>query len=363
MASLSAWWSALKRRFRRRFWRPAPLKAPFAEPLPAPSPAPPPLLGAGRVQAALALQGGGAHGAFTWGVLEALLADDRLDIVAVSGASAGAMNGAMLLQGLATGGPDGARELLETFWRRIASSSAAGTFAPSLFGRLLGDWNVDHSPAALAFEHAGRWVGPYDAQPADFHPLRRVLADIIDEPTLRAASAGFYVSATDVASGALRIFQRDEIGVDALLASACLPNLFQAVRIDGRDYWDGGYLANPALFPLVDNHPDADLILVTVNPFDAPETPRRPDAIAARLAQITFNAPLRRELQGLNGADGLRLHHIPAADGLRQVGRYSKLSADWGFLNWLRELGRAAGADWLARAADRLGVASSLEAA
>lgn len=360
MASLSAWWSALKRRFKRPPPRAASLPEP---PPPAPLPSPPPSLETGRIRAALALQGGGAHGAFTWGVLETLLADDRLDIVAVSGASAGAMNGAMLLQGLATGGPDGARDLLEAFWRRISSSSGAGAFAPSLFGRMLGDWNVDHSLTALAFEHAGRWVGPYDAQPADFHPLRRVLTDIIDEPALRGASAGFYVSATDVVSGGLRIFHREEIGVDALLASACLPNLFQAVRIDGRDYWDGGYLANPALFPLVENHPDADLILVTVNPFDAPETPRRPDAIAARLAQITFNAPLRRELQGLHGAAGLRLHHIPAADALRQVGRYSKLSADWGFLNWLRELGRAAGADWLARSADRLGVASSLEAA
>lgn len=369
MASLSDWWSALKQRFKRvGMGRTAPPVPPSLPPAVTPTvpialsaPQPPPI--AHRVKATLALQGGGAHGAFTWGVLEALLADGRFDFVAVSGASAGAMNGAMLLQGLATGGPDGACALLETFWRRVAAASGAGAFTPSPLSRLLGNWNVDHSPAAWAFEHARRWMSPYDLHPAAYHPLRNLLADVLDESALRAAPAEFYVSATDVASGGLRIFRRDEIGVEALLASACLPHLFQAVRIDGRDYWDGGYLANPALFPLVEEHGDADLILITVNPFDCPETPRRPDAISARLAQITLNAPLRRELDGLNGVAGLRLHHIEAGAALRGVGHYSKLSADWGFLSWLRDAGRDAGVDWLNHSAPRLRAAAALEVA
>lgn len=325
--------------------------------------APPP-----RKPATLALQGGGAHGAFTWGVLDRLLADGRLRVTAVSGASAGAMNAVMLAQGLGKGGDDGARAQLDAFWRRIADAGRGAAIGPSPLDRLTGNWNLDASPGVHLFEAARRWFAPYDLQPQDYHPLRKPLGDMLDPAAVRAAGVDLYVAAADVGSGRLRLFRQHEIGVDALLASACLPHLFQAVRIDGRDYWDGGYLANPALFPLIAEHGDDDLILVTLNPFDCPDLPKRPDAINARLSQIAMNAPLIRELDEIRsgrmqGTDRVRLHRIAAEDALRDLGHYSRLSADWGFLTWLRDVGRDAADRWLSQCGDRLGTASTFDPA
>lgn len=300
----------------------------------------------------LALQGGGSHGAFTWGVLDRLLEDDRLEIVAVSGASAGAMNGAMLLQGLGLDGRAGARRQLDAFWERVSVSGALGPIRPTALDRLTGNWNLDGSFATHWYEQLRRWVTPYDLHPADFHPLRALLRELLDVAALRAAGIELYVSATDVGRGDLRIFTTEEIDVDHLLASACLPHMFQAVRIDGTDYWDGGYLANPALFPLLERHSDADLMLISITPFTCPDLPRSPGAISARLGQIAFNAPLIRELQDLRrrqaqGAPPVRFHHIQAEDAMRKLGDYSKLSADRAFLHWLKETGRTAAAQWL----------------
>lgn len=395
MAGLGSWWTGLGRRL-KRLRRPdipdaadapallpppaaplpqklaeavepspdlSPLALPAAEPrLALPSPAPfavPAPLTARRRRISLALQGGGAHGAFTWGVLDRLLEDDGLEIVAVSGASAGAMNGAMLLQGLGQGGPAGARRQLDAFWERISASGALGPIRPTALDRLTGNWNLDGSPATHWYEQLRRWVTPYDLHPADFHPLRPLLRELLDVAALRAAGVDLYVSATDVGRGDLRIFTTDEIGVDHLLASACLPHMFQAVRIDGADYWDGGYLANPALFPLLERHPDAELTLVSITPFTCPDLPRSPGAINARLGEIAFNAPLIREIQDLRrrqaqGAAPVRLHHIQAEEAMRGLGHYSKLSADRAFLHWLKETGRAAATKWLNSEAEPL---------
>ncbi|WP_199275891.1 patatin-like phospholipase family protein [Azospirillum humicireducens] len=311
----------------------------------------------------LALQGGGAHGAFTWGVLDRLLEED-IRLVGVSGASAGAMNAAMLVQGWARGGPNGAREgaraELANFWERVSAAGRLGPIRPSVTDRLLGRWNVDNAPGSHLVEWAKRWITPYQTQSADFHPLRGLLTEMVEPELIRRSGLRLFVSATNVRSGALRLFDETEVGVDHLLASACLPHLFRAVRIDGQDYWDGGYLANPPLSPLVEACPGADLLVVAINPFTCATTPEDPAGIAARLNQITFNAALLQELRCLSArTDAPRLHLIGADEHLQDLGLYSKLMTDWSFLNWLRDAGREAAGRWVDQNLRSVGTESS----
>lgn len=331
---------------------------------------------AGGRPIALALQGGGAHGAFTWGVLDRLLEEDGLDIAAVSGASAGAMNGAMLLRGWGAGHRDGpragARAALDRFWNRV-STTGGGLMAPirpTVLDRLAGNWNVDHSPYSRMFESARRMVTPYDVQPPDYHPMRRLLTELVDVEAIRRAGIRLFVAAANVRTGRLRLFDETEVGVEALLASACLPSLFQAIGIDGEHYWDGGYLANPALFPLRRAAPAADVVLVSLSPLTCPDVPRDVAGITARLGDLTFNAVLMRELEefmeeasgaGSGGGRGgaARLHHIEAEDALRALGHHSKMMTDVKFLSMLRELGRDAADRWLARHLDDVGARST----
>lgn len=309
---------------------------------------------------ALALQGGGAHGAFTWGVLDRLLEED-IRLVGVSGASAGAMNAAMLVQGWARGGCAGARAELATFWERVSAAGRLGPIRPSVTDRLLGRWNVDNAPGSHLVEWAKRWITPYQTQSADFHPLRGLLAEMVEPELIRRSGLRLFVSATNVRSGALRLFDETEVEVDHLLASACLPHLFRAVRIDGQDYWDGGYLANPPLSPLAEACPGADLLVVAINPFTCATTPEDPAGIAARLNQITFNAALLQELRCLSArADAPRLHLIDADEHLQDLGVYSKLMTDWSFLNWLRDAGREAAGQWVERNLHRVGSEGSV---
>ncbi|KAA0582554.1 patatin-like phospholipase family protein [Azospirillum sp. Sh1] len=342
---------------------PAPRALP-AEPLPAEPlelSGPGPMLALPRPKPtlALALQGGGAHGAFTWGVLDRLLEED-IRLVGVSGASAGAMNATMLVQGWARGGRDGARAELANFWERVSAAGRLGPIRPSVTGRLLGRWNVDHAPGSHLVDWAKRWITPYQTQSADFHPLRGLLAEMVEPELIRRSGLRLFVSATNVRTGALRLFDETEVDVDHLLASACLPNLFRAVRIDGQDYWDGGYLANPPLSPLAEACPGADLMVVAINPFTCATTPEDPAGIAARLNQITFNAALLQEMRCLSACgDAPRLHLIGADEHLQDLGLYSKLMTDWSFLNWLRDAGREAAGRWVAENLGRVGMEGS----
>ncbi len=330
-----------------------------AEPLELPGPGsmlalPPP-----KPTLALALQSGGAHGAFTWGVLDRLLEED-IRLVGVSGASAGAMNAAMLVQGWTRGGCAGARAELANFWERVSAAGRLGPIRPSVTDRLLGRWNVDHAPGSHLVDWAKRWITPYQTQSADFHPLRGLLAEMVEPELIRQSGLRLFVSATNVRSGALRLFDETEVEVDHLLASACLPHLFRAVRIDGQDYWDGGYLANPPLSPLAEACPGADLLVVAINPLTCATTPEDPAGIAARLNQITFNAALLQELRCLStSGDAPRLHLIDADEHLQDLGVYSKLMTDWTFLNWLRDAGREAAGRWVEQNLGRVGVESS----
>jgi len=337
---------------------PAPRTCP-AEPLELSGPEPMLALPPPRPTLALALQGGGAHGAFTWGVLDRLLEED-IRLVGVSGASAGAMNAAMLAQGWARGGCAGARAELATFWERVSAAGRLGPIRPSVTDRLLGRWNVDHAPGTHLVDWARRWVSPYRTQSADFHPLRGLLAEMVEPELIRRSGLRMFVSATTVQTGALRLFEETELEVDHLLASACLPSLFRAVRIDGQDYWDGGYLANPPLSPLAAACPGADLLVVTINPFTCSTTPEDPAGIAARLNQITFNAALLQEMRCLSArSDTPRLHLIGADEHLQDLGLYSKLMTDWNFLNWLRDAGREAAGRWVEENMRAVGTESS----
>ena len=207
----------------------------------------------------LALQGGGAHGAFTWGVLDRLLDEPNLSFEGVVATSAGAMNAAVLAYGLAEGGRRGAQKALANFWRRVSHAAAFSPLQPSLLDRMTGSRSLEHSPAFMMFDMVTRLMSPYQFNPFNFNPLRRVLEQSIDLDALRMSRCPLKVNvcATNVRTGKVKVFTNDELSIDAIMASACLPFLFQAVEIDGEAYWDGGYMGNPAIFPLIYSCDDA----------------------------------------------------------------------------------------------------------
>jgi NTE family protein len=327
----------------------------------------------------LALQGGGAHGAFTWGVLDRLLEDERIEIVAVSGTSAGAMNAVVLADGLMAGGRKRARESLRRFWIRVSQAAAAGGALNALFG----DWAVEGSPLAWYLDWVTRVFSPYQFNPLDINPLRDILADEVDFERVRACDKlQLFVSATNVRTGQLREFRKRELSVDAVMASACLPMLFRAVEIDGEAYWDGGYVGNPSLLPLVTESPAHDLVLVQINPSCRDEVPTTAQQILDRLNEITFNSSLVKELrtiallkrllkaEGVPPASGrdslfaridaLRLHRIDAEDELAKLAAASKLHAGWAFVSRLHRIGHDATDAWIARQLTHVGRRSTL---
>jgi NTE family protein len=323
----------------------------------------------------LALQGGGAHGAFTWGVLDRVLEDGRIEVAALSGTSAGAMNAVALADGLTRGGRDGAREALARFWRAV---SDAARFSPVRRGPLdvlLGRWSLDASPGYIAMDLLSRIASPYDLNPLDVNPLRDVVAGEIDfDRVNRCDAAKVFVTATNVRTGLPRVFRQGEITLDAVMASACLPTLFKAVEIGGEAYWDGGFMGNPVLFPLVDESDCRDLVIVQINPIRRDALPRSAADILNRMNEITFNASLIKELRAISllrqliEAEGLeqeryrdmRLHRI-GGEGLEHLSVSSKLNAEWEFLCHLRDLGRAAADRWLAENFDALCVRSTFD--
>jgi len=303
----------------------------------------------------LALQGGGSHGAFTWGVLDRLLEEPRLRIAAISGTSAGAMNAAVLADGWAKAGADGARAALDDYWQRVSRAAALSPLQRSPLDRLMGRWTLDTSPAYVAMDLMSRVLSPYDINPLGLNPLRRILAACIDFDRLADAPIQLFITATNVRTGRGRIFRNAEITPDVLLASACLPTMFQAVEIDGDPYWDGGFAGNPTITPLVRESDAHDTILVQINPRERAETPRTAPDILNRLNEISFNSPLMKELrmiallrqvadpgtgEGARWAQ-MRMHRI-MTDALAQFGASSKLNAEWEFVSLLRAEGRQA---------------------
>jgi NTE family protein len=322
----------------------------------------------------LALQGGGSHGAFTWGVLDRLLEESWLRIDAISGTSAGAMNAAVLADGWMQDRAAGARAGLDAYWRRVAQAGAFSPLQRSPLDRLMGRWSLDTSPAYFAYDMMTRVLSPYDLNPLGLNPLRGILAESIDFERLSRAPIKLFITATNVRTGRGRIFRNAEITADVLLASACLPTMFQAIEIDGQPYWDGGYAGNPTITPLVRESDAHDSILVQINPRERTDTPRTANEVIDRLNEISFNSPLMKELRMIallqqvadpghgEGARwaGMRTHRI-WTDKLVSFGASSKLNVEWEFVSMLKEEGRRSADRFLAAHAGDLGKRSTAD--
>ena len=322
----------------------------------------------------LALQGGGSQGAFTWGVLDRLIEEPWLRLEAISGTSAGAMNAAVLADGWAQGGAAGAKAALDAYWRRVSRAAAFSPLQRSPMDRLLGRWSLDSSPAYLAFDLMTRLFSPYHLNPLDLNPLRGILTDSIDFHRLSRSSIKLFITATSVRTGRGRIFRNAEISADVLLASACLPTMFQAIEIDGEYYWDGGYAGNPTITPLVRESDAHDTILVQINPRERTDIPRTANDVLNRLNEISFNSPLMKELRMIavlrqiadpghgEGARwaGMRMHRI-WTDKLATFGASSKLNAEWEFVAMLKDIGRRSADEFLELHAADLGTRSTTD--
>jgi NTE family protein len=328
----------------------------------------------------LALQGGGAHGAFTWGVLDRLLEAPQLRIEGISGTSAGAMNATVLAGGHAAGGPQGAQEALADFWRRVSRAALLSPFRRSPLDVMMGRWTMDTSPVFLAFDMAARLFSPYDLNPLGGNPLRDILVECVDFDRVIASPIRLFITATNVRTGRGRVFRNAELTPDVLLASGCLPTINQAIEIDGEPYWDGGFAGNPTITPLVRECDSSDTVLVQVNPIERPRTPRSAREIINRVNEVSFNAPLLKELrmiaivrrgaierQGANPGDRemarwarMRIHRIASA-AMTELGYSSKLNAEWEFLCMLRDEGRRCAEAFLQDHGKDIGHRSSLD--
>lgn len=332
----------------------------------------------------LGLQGGGAHGAFQWGVIETLLADGRLDVKAITGASAGSMNAVVTAAGLREGGAEGAKKHLSRFWRDVSDSSGFGSIPGDGDGlpRFFKQW-METNPLVAAFEYAAEQaatsMSPYDFNPLDINPLRDVVARNIDFEALRRDSpVKLFIAATRVLSTKVRIFRETELTIDQLMASAALPYLFKAVVIDGEPYWDGGYLANPPLWPLYYEDLPADVLLITLNPLQRREIPKTSAEIMGRMNEINFNAVLMADLRAqafvkkLIEQDMLtpearaqyrdvRLHTIRADGALSDAPLNSKFDTSWDFLQSLHKKGVVAAKKWLDQSFEDVGYRSSVD--
>ncbi len=323
----------------------------------------------------LALQGGGAHGAFAWGVLDRLLDEERLTVEAVTATSAGAMNAAVFAHGLMTGGRAGARAALSDFWRRVSQAASFAPTQPSPLGPLFGDWGAP-SAGLLAFEVMTRLVSPYQFNPFNLNPLLDLLRETVDFAGLRRdCPIKLFVSATNVRSGKIRVFDSAELTAEAVMASACLPFLFQAVEIEGEAYWDGGYLGNPAIYPLIYNCDSRDVVIVHTNPLYREEVPNDAFDILNRVNEISFNSSLMREMRAIafvtdmidkgqvvhRPMKRMLIHAIEAEASMRALSVHSKLTPAWPFLRELHETGRATADAWLAATYDKLGVETSID--
>ncbi|MCB4770734.1 patatin-like phospholipase family protein [Ancylobacter sp. Lp-2] len=329
----------------------------------------------------LALQGGGAHGAFTWGVLDRLLEDGRIVVEGISGTSAGAMNAAVLASGLARGGNEGGREALANYWRAVSKDGRTSPLQRTLLDRLWGNWSLNMNPAYITFDVMSRFFSPYDLNPMNINPLMDLIEEHVDFDAVQSCShVHVFISATNVHTGKVRVFSKRELTPSAIMASACLPFMFQAVEIDGVPYWDGGYMGNPAMFPFYDAVKTDDILLVQINPIIRRETPKTARDIQNRMNEITFNASLLAQLRaaefvtrllnegklshrhdGVEGYRNLRMHRIDGAEKLIALDASTKMNAEWEFLLFLRDIGREAADGFLERHYDDIGVRSTLD--
>jgi NTE family protein len=348
------------------------LEEPHAEPSASAHEAPPSAPAPKRVS--LALQGGGSHGAFTWGVLDVLLEDGRLQLDGISGASAGAMNAVVLGAGLAQHPDDpaaarqAAREALAQFWRKIAQMGEASKLQRGFMDMWLAGWR------ASGVMPTASQLSPAQLNPLDINPLRDVLAQSVDFKQLNKASAQIHVCATHVNTGKAEIFSGKRLTASAVMASACLPMMFRAVEIEGEHYWDGGYSGNPALHPLIYRCKASDIVLIQINPVERNAVPSSSAEITDRVNELTFNASLLAQMRGIDLVNRLidkgylpperyrtvRLHRIDGGEALEAYPASSKARADGSLIEALFELGRQCGKRWLKLHADDVGLKTSI---
>ena len=329
----------------------------------------------------LALQGGGALGAYTWGALDRILEDDRLDIEAISGASAGAMNAVVLCDGLVAGGAEGARKALRRFWEGVARAGESSPYrrAPwqAMLQSSMGPWGEAFAAPWTAWWNALAGASnPYDSNPLNLNPIRDVLEEMVDFDRVQACrTVQLYVAATHVETGRVRLFTNAEMTAQHVLASACLPQLFQAVEIDGEHFWDGGYMGNPPLFPLFDHPRSQDILIVQINPIERPGVPRTAIDIAARVNEVTFNASLLRELRSIEFVSRLLdqgrleegpykkmlIHAVSDDPALLPLGANAKMNTDMSFFETLFAFGRQSCGAWIDAHFDDLGVRSTVD--
>ncbi len=324
----------------------------------------------------LALQGGGSHGAITWGVLDRLLEDERIEIDGVSGTSAGAMNAVVLADGLESGGREGAREALYAFWRSVSDAARFSPIQRGPWDWLTGNFSLDFSPSYLFFNSLTQLIPPAQLNPLGINPLRNLLERQVDFERVNATrKVKVFVTATNVRTGRPRIFRQPALSLDTVMASACLPLMFDAVEIDGEAYWDGGYSGNPALYPLVDDQGCRDLVVVQINPVERSKLPGTAREILNRINEITFNSSLIKELRAIHllqqliDAEGLtleryramRLHLIHAEHKVERLSASSKLNSEWRFLKELHTEGYACADRWLDRNFQAIGEHSTFD--
>ncbi len=328
----------------------------------------------------LALQGGGAHGAFTWGVLEHLLSDERLVVEGISGTSAGAVNAVMLADGLARGGRAEAQKRLADFWRAVSNNGNLPPLQRAVVDRLLSFVPLEGSPMQAWLDVLSRYFSPYDFNPLNINPLRELFDRFVDFEALRAFSdLQIFISATNVQTGRVRIFSREKITAEAVMASACLPLLFRAVEIDGVPYWDGGYLANPVIFPFFGTTKTEDVLVVQINPLVRQKTPTSAGEIMNRINEITFNSSLLAEYRAIEFVArlidqgrlprGIRpgqyrrvnVHRIVLDRFGTQFDTFSKISTDYDFFEMLHVSGKRAARRFLDEHFDDIGVRSTVD--
>ena len=331
---------------------------------------------AARKPVNLALQGGGAHGAFTWGVLDRMLEDDRVEIEAISGTSAGAMNAVVMADGLMRDGAECARHGLARFWKAVSDASRASPIQRSPIDVFMGNWNLDHSPVYLFLDLFSRVASPYETNPLNINPLQDLLDEFVNFDLVRNCDQmKVFVSATNVETGRVKVFDPHQLTSEMVMASACLPLVFQAVEIDNVPYWDGGYMGNPVLFPFFNACVSNDVVIVQINPIARQGVPTNARDILNRLNEITFNSSLLREFRAIDFVGRLLdegkldpekykhvlVHRIEADDEIKPLGASSKLNAEWAFLEHLFDIGRRAADGWLEENFADLGKRSTVD--
>jgi NTE family protein len=329
---------------------------------------------AGQKVVNLALQGGGSHGAFTWGVLDRLLEDERVAFEGITATSAGGVNAVVLADGLAAGGREGARDLLRTWWKKTSEAASSSIIAPSLFDQMNPNFGLEHTPGYVFVDILSRIMSPYQLNPFDINPLKDLLNGVIDFERVRQQRlVKLFLCATNVRTGKVKIFTNEEITADHVLASACLPFMMRAPEIDGEAYWDGGFMGNPAIFPVIYGCESRDVIMVHLTPTERAELPTNSRTILNRMQEISFNSSLMREMRAiafvtkliedgkLTAGKRMLMHLIEAEDVIRDLSGSSKMNGTWKFLTHLFNIGRERADQWLAANFDRVGVESTID--